>query len=236
MKSIKCINYIKKYFFFINLFLLLLLITGCNQKPNSIEILKDGYSIEELDTFVGDATELTTLINGKENSDLELIWESSDKRICTVNDGVLDVVNSGNVIITVTIKDYPYINDSIILDCIEHLGQRGIGSGLSKYDPVFLGDEGKDEPIEVYFIEMQHIYADSIFIKKGNVEVLIDAGYQYDGTFVNKVLTQYCTDKRLDLFMVSHNDGDHVEGIPNALEAIDNISLMVDLVVLVLEM
>lgn len=228
MKSIKCINYIKKYFVFINLFLLLLLITGCNQKPNSIEILKDGYSIEELDTFVGDATELTTLINGKENSDLELIWESSDKRICTVNDGVLDVVNSGNVIITVTVKDYPYINDSIILDCIEHLGQRGIGSGLSKYDPVFLGDEGKDEPIEVYFIEMQHIYADSIFIKKGNVEVLIDAGYQYDGTFVNKVLTQYCTDKRLDLFMVSHNDGDHVEGIPNALEAIDNISLMVD--------
>ena len=75
---------------------------------------------------------------------------------------------------------------------------------------------------------MQHIYADSIFIKKGNVEVLIDAGYEYDGTYVNKILEQYCPDNRLDLFMVSHSDGDHIDGISKALEGTENISLMID--------
>jgi competence protein ComEC len=90
------------------------------------------------------------------------------------------------------------------------------------------GNEGEEEPLEIYFLEMQHIYADSIFIKKGNVEVLIDAGWQYDGKYVDTVLTQYCADDRLDLFMVSHSDGDHIDGIANALKNVDNISLMVD--------
>ena len=75
---------------------------------------------------------------------------------------------------------------------------------------------------------MQHIYADSIFIKKGNVEVLIDAGYEYDGKYVNEFVNEHCTDDRLDLFMVSHSDGDHVDGIAEALKDIDDISLMVD--------
>jgi len=75
---------------------------------------------------------------------------------------------------------------------------------------------------------MQHIYADSIFIKKGNVEILIDAGYEYDGTFVNQLLMEKVADRRLDAFMVSHSDGDHIDGIAKALTGIDNISLMVD--------
>ena len=75
---------------------------------------------------------------------------------------------------------------------------------------------------------MQHIYADSIFIKKGNVEILIDCGYEYDGDFVNKVLTQYCTDERLDVLMFSHGDGDHIDGAAKALATIDNVSLIVD--------
>ena len=90
----------------------------------------------------------------------------------------------------------------------------------------FKGNEGEEEPLEIYFLEMQHIYADSIFIKKGNVEVLIDAGWEYDGNYVDKVLTQYCTDDRLDLFMVSHSDGDHIDGVANALKNVDNIGCL----------
>ena len=223
------IHKIRKYFIAFNL-LLLLIISGCNSdsKPISIDILKDGFSIEELDVFVGDKVLLTTVINNNIELQEELVWESSDKSIVKITDGELEAISNGDVVITVSLRDYPYISDSIIVDCNLELGQIGVGSGLSKDNPIFLGNEGHNEPIEVYFVEMQHIYADSIFIKKGNVEVLIDSGYQYDGTFVNKVLTQYCTDKRLDLFMVSHSDGDHIDGIPNALEAIDNISLMVD--------
>ena len=91
-----------------------------------------------------------------------------------------------------------------------------------------MGNEGSDDPLEIYFIEMTQIYADSIFIKKGNVEVLFDAGYELDGKNVNAILREKVTDNRLDMLLVSHSDGDHIDGLANALEGVNNVSLMVD--------
>lgn len=189
-----------------------------------IEIMKDNVLIEELDVIVGDSFNLSTNLS----STSDLVWTSSNKQVVTVDmNGNVDVLSKGQVVLSVTVKDTPYITDSIYVSSSNKVEQTGVGSG-TKDDPIFLGNEGEDEPIEVYFLEMQHIYADSIFIKKGNVEVLIDAGWQYDGNYVNTVLTQYCADDRLDLFMVSHSDGDHIDGIANALKNVDNISLMID--------
>ena len=189
-----------------------------------IEIMKDNVLIEELDVIVGDSFNLSTNLS----STSDLVWTSSNKQVVTVDmNGNVDVLSKGQVVLSVTVKDTPYITDSIYVSSSNKVEQTGVGSG-TKDDPIFLGNEGEDEPIEVYFLEMQHIYADSIFIKKGNVEVLIDAGWQYDGNYVNTVLTQYCADDRLDLFMVSHSDGDHIDGVANALKNVDNISLMID--------
>lgn len=210
--------------------LLVLLLTGCKvetTKPESIEIYKDLVQVEELDLVINDQVTLTTKISDGKSYDL--IWESSNPEIVSVNNyGIITALDSGEVIITVYIKNYPFITDSIYVDANKKVEQLGVGSGLSKEDPIFIGNEGEEEPLEIYFLEMQHIYADSIFIKKGNVEVLIDAGWEYDGKYVDTVLTQYCTDDRLDLFMVSHSDGDHIDGIANALKNVDNISLMID--------
>ena len=193
--------------------------------PEKFEIAKDGVSVEELKVIVGDSFQLTII--GLE--DLTVLWESSDEKILKVdNYGNVQVLKSGSVIITASLEKAPYITDSLFVISTSKAEQVGVGSGLTKDDPIFLGNEGKEEPIEIYFLEMQHIYADSIFIKKGNVEVLIDAGWEYDGNYVDTVLTQYCADDRLDLFMVSHSDGDHIDGIANALKNVDNISLMVD--------
>ncbi len=193
----------------------------------SIDIIKDGHSVNELNVFVGDSFTLTAQTNDEVIANIS--WESANDDIVTIDEtGKVDIVNKGTTIISVKSIDYPYITDSIYIIATYKIEQLGVGSGLSKTDPIFLGNEGEDEPIEIYFIEMQHIYADSIFIKKGNVEVLIDAGYEYDGTFVHQILTEYVADNRLDLFMVSHSDGDHIDGIGNALETMDNISMMID--------
>ena len=193
----------------------------------SVDILKDDVSIDSLDVFVKDTFTLKGLVN--DSLDVDLTWTTSNSDVATIDDlGNVEVLDKGKCIVSVYVTDYPYITDSIYIDATRKVEQLGVGSGKSKDDPIFLGNEGEDEPIEVYFIEMQHIYSDSIFIKKGNVEVLIDAGYEYDGTFVNKVITEHCTDNRLDLFMVSHSDGDHIDGIKKALSTVDNISLMVD--------
>lgn len=106
--------------------------------------------------------------------------------------------------------------------------QTGVGSGTSADDPIFKGNEGKDEPLEIYFIEMTQVYEDSIFLKKGNVEVLIDAGELLDGEWISTFLAEKCTDNRLDLLMASHSDSDHVFGMSAAVQGIEDISLMID--------
>ena len=193
----------------------------------SIEILKDSITIEELEVIVEDTFTLNYSTNN--DSTIAITWESSNPDVLTVDaNGNVTVKGKGSAIITATATDYPYIQDSIFVNATNKLGQTGVGSGLSADDPIFLGNEGEDEPIEVYFNEMQQIYGDSIFIKKGNVEVLIDAGYEYDGKYVEKLVTEKVADGRLDALMLSHSDGDHINGLVNALVNVENISLMVD--------
>lgn len=215
--------------FIILLILVITSLTSCADlgsiiSRQKIEIMKDNVLIEELDVLVGDSFNLST----NQSSTSDLVWTSSNNQVVTVDmNGNVEVLSKGQVVLSVTVKETPYITDSIYINSSNKVEQTGVGIG-TKDDPIFLGNEGEDEPIEVYFLEMQHIYADSIFIKKGNVEVLIDAGWQYDGNYVDTVLTQYCADDRLDLFMVSHSDGDHIDGVANALKNVDNISLMID--------
>ena len=220
-----------KKIFTLLLILISLALISCNQTsndtlpPENIQISKDGVEIEELHVIVGDTFSLDVL----GIVETEISWTCSDKNVLNItNDGNATALAKGMVVVTASVKDAPYNNDSIYVKVTEKVEQTGVGSGLSKDDPIFLGNEGEDEPIEVYFIEMQHIYSDSVFIKKGNVEVLIDAGWAYDGEYIAKVLTQYCPDKRLDLLMASHSDGDHIDGLSEALVGIENVSLMVD--------
>ena len=220
----------KKYICLV-IVMLLFVVTGCtdytSQNIVNLEIVKDNVMVEELDVRVGDEFKLTTQTNlGLYES---LIWESSNPAVASVdNKGNVVVHSNGTVVISAKVPGKSYICDSIFVDSSQAVEQLGVGTGLSQDDPIFLGNEGKDEPLEIYFIEMQHIYSDSLFIKKGNVEILIDAGYEYDGEFVNKVITEHCTDGILDCLLVSHSDGDHIDGLVKALENVENISLMVD--------
>ena len=196
----------------------------------SIEITKNAVAIDELEVLVGDTFNLGYTTNN--NSSIAITWENSNPDVLEIDsNGNVTVKGKGTTIITATVTDYPYIQDSIFINATRpagQVGQTGIGSGLTANDPIFLGNEGEEEPIEVYFNEMQQIYGDSIFIKKGNVEVLIDAGYEYDGKYVEKLVTEKVADGRLDALMLSHSDGDHIDGLLNALVNIEDISLMVD--------
>ena len=211
--------------------LLLTTVTSCTAYNGdnvvSLEIVKNNVVVNELDVAMGDEFKLDT----KSNKGLyeSVIWESSNPEVLSIdNKGNVIVHKAGQVVVTAKVSGQTYITDSIFIDSSNQVEQLGVGTGLSADDPIFIGNEGKNEPLEIYFIEMQHIYADSLFIKKGNVEILIDAGYEYDGEFVNQVITEHCTDGILDCLMVSHSDGDHIDGLEKALQNIDNISLMVD--------
>ena len=191
----------------VSVFLVVCLICmfGCKDKqPNitSISILKDGYAVNELNVLVGDKIALTAKAN--DDSAPNVSWTSSKIDVATISSsGELDVKGEGTTIITATeTVTKNGISHQIFVTAKQKVEQTGVGTGTSSEDPIFLGNEGKDEPLEIYFIEMQHIYADSIFIKKGNVEVLIDAGWQYDGLYINTILKEKVADNRLDMSMM----------------------------------
>lgn len=107
------------------------------------------------------------------------------------------------------------------------VGQQGIGSGLTVDDPLFIGDTGTDQ-LEIYVLEMNYLYGDSIFLKKGDVDILIDAGQVTDGPYVKEFLSEKVTDKRLDLLVTTHAHSDHIGGMPVALEAITDATRILD--------
>lgn len=208
--------------------------TACNQggtsvvNPTSIEIIKENNSIVDLTIEVGQSVDLMASITPT-NAVSTVKWSSSNSDVVSVDEnGRITGVSKGDAIISAVSTASSYIKKSVFISVFEPVGQKGVGSGHSPDDPIYIGNEGEDEPLEIYFIEMQHIYSDSIFIKKGNVEILIDSGYAYDGNFVSKFMEEHITDGRLDVIMASHSDGDHIEGFENAVSKIDNVSLMID--------
>lgn len=201
--------------------------SSINDKVSPINITYNQEDVEKINARVNDVLDLK--IDTNQDSNLKITWSSSDESIVYIDEnGTAIVVGKGTCVITATVKNVPYITDSIFIEVSDVVVQDGVGSGKSKDDPIFLGNEGEDEPIEVYFLEMSYIYGDCIFIKKGDVEVLIDSGWSYDGVYVSEFLSTHCNDGILDVLMASHGDGDHIDGFSNALKNIDKVSLMID--------
>ena len=83
-------------------------------------------------------------------------------------------------------------------------------------------------PLEIYVLEMCGIYGDSIYLKQGNVDILIDAGWDTDGAYVRDFVDEYCKDGVLDLLVATHPHGDHVGGMATALTNVETIANIID--------
>ena len=91
--------------------------------------------------------------------------------------------------------------------------------------------------VQIYSIEMRDKYGDSIFIKYGDYDILIDAGDDGDGEFVrNFVDSHISADKNLDLLIVTHCHSDHMGGLTkmsksdNGAKALDNVQTISNII------
>lgn len=68
--------------------------------------------------------------------------------------------------------------------------------------------------LSIHFLELGNKYAgDSVLIKCGDIEVLIDAGSrQGSATTIKSYVDQYCTDGVLEYVIATHSDQDHIAG------------------------
>ena len=85
-----------------------------------------------------------------------------------------------------------------------------------------------EKPLEIYILEMCGIYGDSIYLKQGDVDILIDAGWDTDGEYVRDFVDAYCEDGTLDLLVATHPHGDHVGGMSLALSNVENVANIID--------
>ncbi len=83
--------------------------------------------------------------------------------------------------------------------------------------------------LDTYVLEMVYEFGDSIYIKSGDFDMLIDAGQYPDGENVKKMLDEHCTDDTLDVLIATHGHADHTGGFSNgALDTIEKVNLIID--------
>ena len=76
------------------------------------------------------------------------------------------------------------------------------------------GDVYVSGDLSIHFMELGNKYAgDSIYVKAGDTDILIDAGSRADSTETTSAyIDRYCTDGTLEYVIATHADRDHIAG------------------------
>ena len=72
----------------------------------------------------------------------------------------------------------------------------------------------KNEQLSIHFLQLANgANGDSIYIKAGDTDILIDAGSrQTSADSISKYVDRYCTDGKLEYVIATHADQDHIAG------------------------
>ncbi|HZJ89373.1 MAG TPA: Ig-like domain-containing protein [Bacilli bacterium] len=195
--------------------------------PTGLLVTYEGEQVYQLEVLVGEEKTLVAIVL-PEGAKAGVSWVSTDTSVAAVSEaGVLTGIGQGETIITATSQHNPLVDYNFFVSVKLPVMQTGVGSGLTPQDPIFQGNEGDDAPVEVHIFETFHIYADAILIKKGNIEILIDGGWAYDGEMNKPIYDELIADKRIDMVIASHSHEDHYDAIPGIIEGYE-ISTVLD--------
>ncbi len=113
---------------------------------------------------------------------------------------------------------------AVLIFCLViELGQLVPSLGIPGWDDLFAGADLSSTPVtpegelQVYFIDVGN--ADSILIRQGEVNALIDAGERGDGDDVLAYLNAQGV-KKLDLVIATHPHADHIGGMADVINGI----------------
>ncbi len=114
---------------------------------------------------------------------------------------------------------------AVVLFCLViELGQHIPGLGIPSWDELFTNADlsstsvTPDGELQVYFIDVGN--ADSILIRQGEANALIDAGERGDGDDVLAYLNTQGV-KKLDLVIATHPHADHIGGMTDVINGIE---------------
>lgn len=109
---------------------------------------------------------------------------------------------------------------------VENINTNVIGEYVIKYTLKYLENEeinlyryvsvkelqSVNDDLSIHIMELGNKYAgDSIYIKAGETDILIDAGSrQGSATIIKEYIDNYCTDNKLEYVIATHADQDHI--------------------------
>lgn len=119
---------------------------------------------------------------------------------------------------------YKKLNKTITLSFEEFEKKELISNVINEEFLITTADD-----LQTFVIEMIYEFGDSIYIKSGEFDMLIDSGQYQDGPNVSAILDKYCIDDVLDVLIATHGHADHLGGFANgALSTINEINLIID--------
>jgi beta-lactamase superfamily II metal-dependent hydrolase len=97
---------------------------------------------------------------------------------------------------------------SVVSSTSQVSGQTSVGADGIVENAVY-------DNFRIYFMELGNSSTgDSIYIKAGDTDILIDAGSETSSaTTIESYVDQYCTDGKLEYVIVTHGDFDHISGM-----------------------
>lgn len=123
--------------------------------------------------------------------------------------------SSGDNLNTFTASFPSWNNDSKINNLQFELSKKKTGSNFWLYGVKLYHTSGSQtDPISFHFLELGNKYTgDSIYIKAGDVDILIDAGStKSSASTITSYLNNYVTDNKLEYVIATHAHEDHIAG------------------------
>ena len=89
-----------------------------------------------------------------------------------------------------------------------------LSSSSSNNTSSIVVNEGVHNEFQIHFLELGNKYSgDSIYIKAGENDILIDAGsLKGSAKYIKEYVDQYCIDGKLEYVIATHADKDHISG------------------------
>lgn len=170
---------------------------------------------------------LNFILSCPESSRLTYAYLSSNENILTSNGKFNAPEEETNMSLTVILKLDGVEFERQTFTFIAYKEKTRTGELGSKENPLYQGKK-KIDKVEIYFIEMHKQYGDSIYIKAGDFDMLIDAGSGDDGYYVSQMLKENMVDSTLDMVVTTHGHSDHIGGMSSALNVPTSITYALD--------
>ena len=204
-----------------------LLIAGCKKNPpqgTTSTLSSISASYNGGDIAVGGS------IDKKDITVTAYYADQTSKTVTEFAVSALDSSSAGSKIVTITYTEGEVTVSTRIMVTVVGSGT-GTGTGTGT-DPSTGTDPGTGNgdgtgngngsgndgttvaDMSIHFMELgNNSNGDSIYIKAGDTDILIDAGSSTgSAATIEKYVDQYCTDKKLEYVIATHADTDHIAG------------------------